>query len=187
VLLPPGRALQVLQPLPQPPTSHAAQQAGLPPHIRLLLDVLDAQVPAGLAGAGRVPQLTCEVRVAGPLAALMHKHHNGTWGMATRAVVLKQQEQQQEQEQEQQGAAAGGGGPGRLTAVWQERFVVNLPPGERWAQPAPAPVCGPGPTGGGSWRCSCPSRCVRQRRAVCGHVRLQPQPTGSTAADRCRC
>lgn len=197
-----GRALQVLQPLPQPPPSHAQLSSGLPPPIRLLLDVLVAELPVGLLAAGRQPELTCDIKVGcwrvyvcamkwlvlsmglchnmitrccflswtvfqdmcvcvmvlhgrvycaschnvsgqgwqllctAPRTCLLPTRHPGappaqviglvanklskeSWGMATRAVSLKDL-----------GEAQGGSGsaPGVLHASWQERYVISLPP-----------------------------------------------------------
>jgi hypothetical protein len=79
VMLPPGAQVHVVQPLPQPPSSHAPQKAASPPAVRLLADVIDARLPAGEAAAGDGAELLCELFARS-------KGVDVSWGMVTRCV-----------------------------------------------------------------------------------------------------
>ena len=78
-MLPPGAQVHVVQPLPQPPSSHAPQKAASPPAVRLLADVIDARLPAGEAAAGDGAELLCELFARS-------KGVDVSWGMVTRCV-----------------------------------------------------------------------------------------------------
>jgi hypothetical protein len=79
-MLPPGAQVHVVQPLPQPPSSHAPQKAASPPAVRLLADVLDARLPAGEAAGGDGAELLCELFARS-------KGVDVSWGMVTRCAA----------------------------------------------------------------------------------------------------
>lgn len=88
VLLPARQRVSVVQPLPQPPASHAPQKNPIPPPVRLLVDVLSAHLPpaaGGATGGGPPPgELFCVLSVASAAADFSQQV---TWGMVTRAVA----------------------------------------------------------------------------------------------------
>lgn len=62
VVLQPHALTPLTQPMPVPPVSHAPLTAGPPPPMRLVVDVLDGKLLAGLGGAASVPELYIKVR-----------------------------------------------------------------------------------------------------------------------------
>jgi vacuolar protein sorting-associated protein 13A/C len=61
VALPPHATTPLTQPMPLPAASHAPLSDGQPPPMRLVLDVLDGQLQAGLGGASWAPELFVQV------------------------------------------------------------------------------------------------------------------------------
>lgn len=61
VMLRPHAVTPVTQPMPVPPVSHAPLTAGPPPPMRLVVDVLEGELLAGLKTAGSVPELYVKV------------------------------------------------------------------------------------------------------------------------------
>jgi vacuolar protein sorting-associated protein 13A/C len=61
VTLPPHTTTPLTQPVPVPAASHAPLTDGQPPPMRLVVDVLDGQLLAGLGGASWAPELFVQV------------------------------------------------------------------------------------------------------------------------------
>jgi hypothetical protein len=61
VALPARATVTMHQPVPQVPQSHAPISSQLAPPVRLLVDVVEGRMPAGLAAAGSTPELFVKV------------------------------------------------------------------------------------------------------------------------------
>lgn len=133
VAFPPRAWTRFLQPMAQPPPSHAPLPAGVPPPVRLVVDVGGGELLAGAeaVSGSSAPELYVRIAVAGAVAERLAR--GAAAGMATRAIPAA----------DGPGAAAGvgggaGAGPGgRLE--WGERFMLALPAAlaEQLLTPAP--------------------------------------------------
>lgn len=83
VMLPAKQQVNVVQPLPQPPSSHAIEQHPIPPPVRLFVDVLDATAATGSHKAGTSPTDLYTVLTVSSSAADLSQQVS--WGMVTRS------------------------------------------------------------------------------------------------------
>jgi vacuolar protein sorting-associated protein 13A/C len=149
VALPPRAWTRYLQPLAQPPPSHAPLPPAIPPAIRLMIDVCQGELlpSASKVLGGSAPELYVRAEVAGALAASLAS--GAGEGMATRAVAARVVHDKGGWESVDMPCAstdsAGAGPDAAATGVppqaleWGERFMLDLPAAlvEQLLTPAP--------------------------------------------------